>query len=223
VKAFTFADGSGFRSELELTPDNVLVGMIGRISPEKGQALFVEAMLPLLREFEFLHAVIIGEASDRDHQYEERIQETISRSGVAPRFALVGWRHDVRDILPAMDIVSHTSGREGFSMTVLEAMASARPIAAFAAGGVVEAVLDGVTGLLIAPGDVSAMTHAIRRLLLNPEERTTMGIAAQQRARQLFDDSDLLPQFSAIIDENLIHERTSKKKKGQLTSQSVAR
>ncbi len=203
IEAFASADGRDFRRELGLADDNTLVGMISRISPEKGQALFVEALLPLLREFDTLHGVIIGAANDRDRQYEIQLQETIARSGVAPRFHMAGWRNDVQALLPALDVIALTSAREGFPMTVLEAMAAARPVAAFAAGGVAEAIVDGVTGLVMPPGDVGAMTQAIRRLILNPTERAAMGQAAQQRVREMFDDRKVLPRFSVIIGEIL--------------------
>ena len=203
TKAFASGDGGDFRRELGLAGNNTLVGMISRISPEKGQALFVEALLPLLREFDALHGVIIGAANERDRKYEIQLQETIAHSGVAPRFHLTGWRNDVQALLPALDVVALTSAREGFPMTVLEAMAAARPVAAFSSGGAVEAIVDGVTGLVIPPGDVAAMTQAIRRLILNPTERAAMGQAAQQRAREMFDDRKVLPQFSVIIGEIL--------------------
>ena len=199
VEAFAGADGTDFRRELGLTDRDISVGMIGRISPEKGQALFVEALLPLMREFSALHAVLIGAANDRDRQYEIQLREMIARSGVAARFHMAGWRNDVQSLLPALDMVALTSAREGFPMTVIESMAAARPVAAFAAGGAAEAIVDGVTGLVIPPGDVGALTRAIRRLIVNPTERAAMGQAAQQRAREMFDDSKALPQFSDVV------------------------
>lgn len=199
IEASSNSEGRGFRSEHGLTHRDILVGIIGRISPEKGQAVFVEALLPLLRELDSVHGFIIGAADDRDHHYEAQLQDTINRSGLAHRFHWTGWRNDVHAILPALDLVALTSVREGFPMTVLEAMAAAKPVVAFSAGGAAEAIVDGVTGLVVPPGDVAAMTQAIRRLALNPEERIVMGQAAQQRARDMFDNRQVLPRFSAII------------------------
>jgi glycosyltransferase involved in cell wall biosynthesis len=189
------------RQELGLADHDILVVMIGRISPEKGQALFVESLLPLLREFDSVHAAIIGAADDQDRGYEMRVREAIDRSGIAPRFHMAGWRKDIQALLPQVDIVAQTFSREAFSMVILEAMAAARPVAAFDAGGVAEAIVDGITGLVIPPGDVTAMTQAVRRLILNPTERVAMGQAARQRARDMFDDRRVLNEFTAIIRE----------------------
>lgn len=203
VENFARSDGCDFRRELGIAKDDILVGMISRISPEKGQMLFVESLLPLLREFGTLHAVIIGAANEQDREYADGVRAAIAGSDVAQRFHLTGWRQDVQAILPALNIATLTSAREGFPVTIIEAMATARPVAAFAVGGVAEAIVDSVTGLVIPPGNVVAMTQALRRLILSPTERADMGQAAQQRAREMFDDAQVLPQFSAIIAEVL--------------------
>jgi glycosyltransferase involved in cell wall biosynthesis len=189
----------GFRRELGLADHDILVSMIGRISREKGQVLFVEAMQPLIREFDYVHAAIIGASTAQEQDYEREVRGAINRGGAGKRFHMTGWRNDIPSVLPELDIVALTSTREAFSMVILEAMAASRPVAAFDAGGVAEAIQDGITGLVVPVGDVSAMTHAVRRLVVDPIERVTMGRAAQQRARAMFDDAILLPQFAEII------------------------
>jgi glycosyltransferase involved in cell wall biosynthesis len=83
-------------------------------------------------------------------------------------------------------VVVVPSRREGYGMAAREAMAHGRPVVATAVGGLVDAVEDGVTGLLVPPGDPRALRAALERLLADPALRQRMGAAARERARAAF-------------------------------------
>ena len=143
-------------------PPHVL--FLGRLSPEKGVLEFVEAT-------EGLPRVIVGDGPLRD-----RVPET---RGAVPSTEVAGFHERAA-------VVCVPSIREGYGMAAAEAMASGRPVVASSVGGLVDLVEDGVTGLLVPPGDVAALRTAVERLLGDEELRARLGAAARERAAERF-------------------------------------
>ena len=146
-------------------PPHVLY--VGRLSAEKGLVELVEACrgLPL---------VVVG-----DGPLRERIPGALGF--VAPA-ELGPW-------FERAAVVAVPSRREGYGMVAREAMAWGRPVVASGVGGLVDVVEDGVTGLLVPPGDVPALRTALKRLLVDAELRSRLGEAAREKAeRELSSD-----------------------------------
>lgn len=122
-----------------------------------------------------------------DGPLRTRLEQRARELGVADRCVFLGHRRDVMQLLAAADAFVLPSRFEGLPVSVLEAMAARRPVVATAIGGTDEAVTDGVTGLLVPPGDPSALAEAIRRLQTDPA--LTRRLAAAGRARVLRDFS----------------------------------
>ena len=99
---------------------------------------------------------------------------------------LLGFRSDVAALMSACDIFVSPCPVEGFGLVLLEAMALGKPVIAAAAGGPLEIVADGETGLLFEPGNAESLSSAIRRLLADPDLRRRMGIAGRKRYAQKF-------------------------------------
>jgi len=139
-------------------PPHVLY--VGRLSAEKGVLELVEACrgLPL---------VVVG-----DGPLRASVPEAVGF--VAPG-ELGPWYERAA-------VVAAPSRREGYGVAAREAMAWGRPVVASAVGGLADAVEDGVTGLLVPPGDVAALRGALERLLADPELRARLGAAARERA-----------------------------------------
>ena len=106
--------------------------------------------------------------------------------GLADRVRFLGWRPDVADVLQAADVVTLPSRAEGLPLAVLEAMACARPVVATPVGGVPDAVVDEVTGLLIPPDDRHRLAAAILRLLRDRDTAGRMGAAGRRRVEESF-------------------------------------
>jgi glycosyltransferase involved in cell wall biosynthesis len=140
-------------------PPHVLY--VGRLSQEKGVLELVEAArdLPLR---------VVGDGPLRD-----RVPDA---AGFIPPGELGPWYERAA-------IVVAPSRREGYGVAVREAMAWGRPVVASAVGGLLDAIEDDVTGLLVPPGDVGALRAALERLLGNPELRARLGSAAREKAR----------------------------------------
>ena len=122
-------------------------------------------------------------------EFRSNIERRIRELGLADAVVFGGYREDdLPEVLAAMDVfVLLAPGSEGSCRAVLEAMAAGKAVVATRVGALQDIVLDGETGLLIAPQDHSALAHAISRLLRAPEQARQHGIArtAAERARLL--------------------------------------
>ena len=103
-------------------------------------------------------------------------------------------------------MVALTSRNEGSPVSLIEAMAAARPVVAMRVGGVPDLVEDGVTGCLVPPGDTEAMTVALRRLLADPDRREAMGAAGQKRVVPAFGAARLVADVDRLYGQ-LLRER----------------
>jgi glycosyltransferase involved in cell wall biosynthesis len=124
-------------------------------------------------------------------------EEAAVQAGVAARVTFLGLRKDAPDLLSASDVAVHSSLREGLPRVVLEALAVGTPLVATAVGGVPDVVTDGVTGLLVPPGDPAALARAVVATLAEPAAaaaRARAGQAAVQpfTARQMLDEQHAL-------------------------------
>ncbi|MER6384770.1 glycosyltransferase family 4 protein [Streptomyces sp. NPDC001118] len=150
----------------ELAPDGeVLVGYVGRLAPEKHVELLAGACgLPGVK------VVIVGDGPSHDHLTE-----------ALPGAVFLGRRTggDLARIFASLDVFAHTGPFETFCQTVQEAMASGVPVVAPAAGGPLDLVAHGRTGLLVPPRDVTAVTEAVRELAADPARRSAFGTAAR--------------------------------------------
>jgi glycosyltransferase involved in cell wall biosynthesis len=102
------------------------------------------------------------------------------------RVQFLGYRPDVRELYPGVDVLVNTSISEGISLTLLEAMAACVPVVATAVGGTPEVVVDGVTGLLVPPRSPNAVAVALDELLQSPDRRQQLSSAGRERVETLF-------------------------------------
>ena len=143
-------------------PPHVLY--VGRLSAEKG-------VLELVDAAQGMSLVVVG-----DGPLRPRVPQAV---GFVPPTELGRWYERAA-------VVACPSRREGYGVAAREAMAWGRPVVASAVGGLVDAVEDGVTGLLVPPGDVRALREALERLLADADLRARLGAAARARARERF-------------------------------------
>jgi len=164
-----------------------IVGMIGRTRPWKGQDTFLQMAIQVraaLPDCRFL--IVGGDPFGVQDDYEARLLELRSRSGLADRVHWTGQLADVRPPLAAMDLFVHPGAPEPFGLVNIEAMAMGKPVVAFGHGALPEIVLDEETGLLVAPGDATALAASVSRLLRNPAQSRKMGQAGRQRVDDCF-------------------------------------
>jgi glycosyltransferase involved in cell wall biosynthesis len=153
----------------------------GRLSPEKGFGVLVEAAQDILRHDPDAGVAIFGEGVLRA-ELEQRIRSL----GLAGRIVLPGFRADLDSLIPAADVMVLPSFTEGLPNVALEASAAGVPVVATAVGGTPEVVADGETGYLVPPGSPPAITEKVVALLRDPALRKWMGAAGRARMRDRF-------------------------------------
>ncbi|MGI8749467.1 MAG: glycosyltransferase family 4 protein [Thermoleophilaceae bacterium] len=175
------------RATLGLDPEAFTVALVGRISDWKGQDVLARALAePALAEIAAL-GVVAGDAVAGTNE-EQRLDALAAQLGVAGRLRRLGFRDDVDVVLGAADVLVVPSTRpEPLGLVALEAAAAGLPVVASAHGGITEAVIDGETGTLVAPGDPRALAVALRALADEPRRRTQMGRRGQAVVAERFD------------------------------------
>ena len=181
--------------------DRPIAAAIGRLDPVKDLSVLLDAFAQLSQREARL--VIIGDGPEAQH-----LLSHATTHGLEGRVQFLGYRQDVRELYPGVDLLVNTSISEGISLTLLEAMAACVPIVATAVGGTPEVVVDGVTGLLVPPRSPSAVAIALDELLQSPDRRRHMSIAGRARVEEFFTFERMASlYFAAYV--RLAHTRSS--------------
>jgi glycosyltransferase involved in cell wall biosynthesis len=168
------------RRELGLPIDAPLVAVVSRLTRLKGLETFLEAATVLKASHPDARFLIIGETAPNDTAYLEVLTRLAADLGMADRVTFTGIRSDVPALLSSVDVSVMPSLNEALSNVLLESMAAGAPTVATRVGGTPEALVDDVTGLLVAPGDARALAAAIGRLLDDRSLAVRLGEAARQ-------------------------------------------
>ena len=185
------------RRELGIADDVFLVGSFSRLHPWKGQRVLLDA----LRLLPDVQAIIVGGALfSGEHAFEAELRTTASGAGLVGRVYLLGARGDVPRLMAACDVVAHTSILpEPFGRVLVEALLAQRPLVATDTGGVREVVADGVSALLVPPGDVAALAAAIRAVRDDRARSATLAAAGSADVRQRFSLDAMLAGVTRVI------------------------
>jgi glycosyltransferase involved in cell wall biosynthesis len=162
-------DVAAKRRQLGLDPRYPVIGMIAALKPQKAPLDFVRMAAWVNRDKPETQFLLVGGGELRP-----AVEAEVNRLGLAGRFVLTGWRRDVAEILPCMDIFALTSLWEGLPRVYLEALVSGVPVVGTRVDGAAEVITDGQTGYLTEPGDVGAMAERIVYLLQHPDEAKRM-------------------------------------------------
>lgn len=163
-----------------------LVGMVGHLSPIKGQEDFVRAAAIIASHRADVDFVLVGEDKSRSRKNRIAIESLIAQLGLGKRVQLVGWLDDVSAFLGTLDVFVSTSRSEPFGLALIEAMASGVPVVATMSEGSREIIDDGVTGRLVAIKDVVGLAKAIDELLTHESERKQLSVNARGFVQQRF-------------------------------------
>jgi glycosyltransferase involved in cell wall biosynthesis len=198
------------RQALGLPANSTIVTVIGRLVPRKGQDVFLRAIALLAQQSLDVHGVLAGDVpSDPVHArrynaYKAELEQLACQPTLQGRITFLGHRDDVQSVLAASDIVVMPSFAEPFGLVILEALAAGAPIVASNAGGHPEVIENGVTGLLVPPGDAARFAAAIRRLIEDPDVRSGIATRGRQGVLVKFSEDSLAAQlesiYSALVD-----------------------
>ena len=204
VRRFSLVNPSSvvqIRHSLGVRSGALLLGAVGRLSPEKDYANLLAAMAKVQKHVPTARLFIVG-----DGELRERLEIQAQSLGLSDVVTFTGIRDDVPEILAALDIFVLSSRREGLPLAVLEAMAAGLPVVATVVGGVPEVVVDGVTGFLVPPLNPVALAEALLSLLQDPARCKAMGRAGYKRVKQCFSMEQMTRQIESLYEELLVEK-----------------
>jgi glycosyltransferase involved in cell wall biosynthesis len=173
-----------------------LVGLIGRLSVEKGIDIFLHAAARVIAEIPSTKFVVIGEGPDRD-----KLESLIDALNIRENVTMLGRRDDMPSVYASLDMMVSASRQEGLPIAILEGMASRLPLVATAVGGVPTVVLDGQTGRLVPPENPESLASVIVTLLRNPAQRKSFGAAARRLIEEEFSANRMTADYLRVYAE----------------------
>jgi glycosyltransferase involved in cell wall biosynthesis len=163
--------------EFGIPPDAPLIGLVGRLAPDKGQDTLLHAASTILEEFPQARFLLVGTGGDWD-----RIRALIAELGLGKHVIWAGFRDDVPSVTAALDVsVLAARACDASSTVVKEAMALEVPVVATRVGGTAEILADGKCGILVEPGDPKALAEGILKILRDPDAAQARAQIARQR------------------------------------------
>lgn len=169
------------KNKLGFGKDDILLGVVGKLTPRKGHRYLLEALKDLTPKFPKLKLLVVGLGELRDEL--ERLSMEL---GISKCVFFLGFRTDVPLILKALDLFVFPSLREGMPQAVMEAMLSNLPVIATSVSGIPELIRDGVEGMLVPPMEADALREKIILLLNDKELRYHLGKNAKERIEKDF-------------------------------------
>jgi mannosyltransferase len=169
-------------------PGRYAIGCFGRVRAQKGSDVFVDAMCRLLPRYPDFTAVMVGAIVPEQTGFANDLKKRIEAAGLSSRIVMTG-ELDIGDVqrwYSRLTIYAFTSRNEGFGLTLIEAMAAGAALVAARAGAAELVVDDGVTGVLVSPGDADALAAAIEPLMRDVGAAVTMGAHGRQRVVDKF-------------------------------------
>jgi mannosyltransferase len=169
-------------------PGRYAIGCFGRVRAQKGSDVFVEAMCRLLPRYPDFTAVLVGAVTPEHASYANDLKKRIEAAGLQSRIVITGELQieEVQGWYQRLTIYAFTSRNEGFGLTLIEAMSAAAALVASRAGAAELVVEDGVTGMLVPPGDVDALVAALEPLMRDPASAAQMGERGRARVLEKF-------------------------------------
>jgi glycosyltransferase involved in cell wall biosynthesis len=186
---------AALRRELGISTDSLVILFVGRLTRDKGIIELVSAFRLLQENNKDVELILVGPFEPlADPLPRETMYELSDNSHIH----VVGFSHQPESYLAAADVFCLPSYREGFGTAVIEAAAMGIPTVASRVVGLVDAIVDGETGLLVPAKDTESLMYALREMLCKPGIRSQMGFAASERAARYFD--------SRVINQLVVEE-----------------
>lgn len=169
-------------------PGSYAIGCFGRVRAQKGSDVFVAAMCRLLPRYPDFSAVLVGAVTPEQAPFANELRKQIAAAGLESRIIITGELEiaEVQRWYQRLTIYAFTSRNEGFGLTLIEAMGVGAALVASRAGAAELVIDEGVTGVLVPPGDVDALVAALEPLMRDPAVAHAMGARARERVVEQF-------------------------------------
>ena len=161
------------------------IGVIGRITPIKGHAFFLQAVARVVRIFGKVKILIVGDAPKDKPEYKEELKALITKLGIEEYVEFTGSSYNIPKIMSEIDLLVLPSvGQEAFGRVIIEAGASGVPVIATRIGGIVDIVENKKTGILVKPGDIIELVDSMLMLLKDRELAKNIALEARTKVEK---------------------------------------
>ncbi len=180
--------------------DEVVIGKIARLFPLKGHDYFLKAAAEIAAARPNVKFLLVGDGILMDN-----IKKSVNDTGLSSRFIFAGLvnRAEIPEYISVMDIVVHTSVREGLARVLPQALASGRPVVSFDIDGAREVVINGRTGALIAPGDVDGVVKAVLGFIDDPAKARDTGLSGRSLVKDIFSEKAMAGHIKRVYNDVL--------------------
>jgi glycosyltransferase involved in cell wall biosynthesis len=198
-------DALALRAALRVSPTQTLVGIVCRLDVWKGVDVFIDAAALVARDRPDVRFVVVGGPVIGLETYAATLRAQATMRGLDSLLTWTDWTYgpgDMPEVHRAIDILVLASSQpEPFGLVVVEGMATGRPVIATSHGGPGELIEDGVTGLLVTPGDAGALAAAIRALVDDRDRAHAMGVAGRLRAESHYSSQAYTAGVNRVYDD----------------------
>ena len=181
-------------------PDEIVIGLIGRISRWKGQLFLLNSFIKAAKNQPNLKLVFIGSPPPNQEEFLENLNNNIKKNQISNQVLIIPFQENIFSFWQSIDIaIVPSTEPEPFGLVAVEAMLAQKPVIAANHGGLPEIVIDGQTGILFEPNNEDELTKAIQYLVNNPKTRIEMGENGRQRAVQTFSIASYIQNLENIF------------------------
>ncbi len=178
------------RREFGLDERDYLFGIVGRVTPFKGQKEFLYAAARVIKQLPEARFFVIGSPAPgdlTDLEYQAELRQLVGNSGLDRHVFFLPHQSNIREFIESLDAVVMTSiGPEALPQSLIEAMFLAKPVIVSAQGGILEMMEEKVTGLLYKPGDEADLAMRMLDLVRSPELGAQLGLRARENVLEQF-------------------------------------
>lgn len=193
-----------FRQQLGLGEETFVLGMVGRVTTEKGQHTFIRSLQAVFERQSDACALIVGDVViDGTQEYLKQLKRMVSELGLSANVLFTGFVEDTPAVYDSIDLLVMPSVAEPFGRVLIEAMAMQKPVIATRAGGALEVVDEEVTGLLVPPDRPDSLAEAIMRIMGNEVLGKKMGVQGRKRVERLFSSKQNVARTESIYQDIL--------------------
>ncbi len=184
------------RLELGLKATSPIVGTVGSLYPVKGHTYLLQALRDILKCHPETMLLLIGKG-----ELQDVLRDEARAYGIYEQVRFLGFREDIKELLEIIDIFVLPSISEGLPLSLLEAMAMAKPVVATRVGGIPEVVIHGQTGLLVPPWNSRFLAEGILFLLRNSHVAKQMGGKGREQIAKMFTFKQTIARYEQLYSE----------------------
>jgi glycosyltransferase involved in cell wall biosynthesis len=205
IERWANADGAKlrevFRLSHDISPEALVVGIVGELVELKGQREFVLAAREIAAKYPTAYFIIVGKDNSYKKEFRRELKRLVKVFGLEDRFLFLDWVEDTAEFFHALDVYVSASHSESFGLAILEAMASGKAIVAAETEGARELLIDDVSARIVPVKDAFRLSEAVGAVLDDENLRKKLGNNAQKTAREKFGLQRMIDETERIYRE----------------------